>query len=491
MIELPPAPSEADFRLTAPSGFGDGWNHYAHSMAVFQGRVYVGTTRGAFAGLKFGITVPALNPWPIETPPGLYDIDRRAEIWEYEPVTAVWRLAFRSPTVTGVNGRPNVPSYIGYRGMNVFQDVNDSKPCLYISTWSPHLAHSPDVLRTEDGVNFTKIPRPPWSPAVRACRTFQPFKGRVHMSPTASGTAKGYNQDVGSEAVIYANGDLQNGKWTPANDEGFGDKNNVTIFEMGVYDDHLYAGVMNPVTGGELWKTPGGDLPYKWTRVFDRGAGRGPQNEGPGAMCEFKGAFYVACAIVNGGFHREYKIGPAAAEMLRIWPDDSWDLIVGEPRMTEQGLKVPLSGYSPGFDNIFNGYIWRMEVHEGWLYASTMSWAMLMPYLPLHAWPADVHGVIRRLGVDRLAETGGCQLWRTHDGVHWEPVTRNGFGNKYNWGIRTLASTPQGLMVGTANPFGPRVAVERDGAWGYVDNPRGGCELWIGKTGAREAATRG
>src|SRR3546814_1608778 len=36
-----------DFRLTARSGFGDGWNHYAHSMAAFRGKVYVGTTRGS------------------------------------------------------------------------------------------------------------------------------------------------------------------------------------------------------------------------------------------------------------------------------------------------------------------------------------------------------------------------------------------------------------------------------------------------------------
>jgi len=491
VIDAPRAPSEADFRLTAPSGFGDGWNHYAHSMALFRDKVYVGTTRAAFAGLKFGKPVPDLKPWPIETPAGLYDIDRRAEIWEYTPETASWRLAYRSPFVTGVNGRPNVPSYIGYRCMTVYQDVGDSAPCLYVSSWSPHLAHSPDVLRSEDGEHFVPIPRPPWSPTVRACRTFQPFKGRVHMSPTASGSAKGFDQDIGSEAVIYACGDLQSGQWQASHAEGFGNPNNMTIFEMGVFDDHLYAGVLNPITGGELWKTRGGELPYEWTPVFRGGAGRGLHNEGPGAMCEFKGALYCGCAIVNGGYHRAYKIGPAAAEILRVWPDDSWDLIMGEARMTEQGLKVPLSGYSPGFDNIFNGYIWRMEVHEGWLYASTMSWAMLLPYLPVHAWPADVQSVIRRWGIDRLTEMGGCQLWRTFDGDHWEPVTRNGFGNKFNWGIRTLASTPHGLMVGTANPFGPRIAVERNGRWDYVDNPRGGCEIWIGQAGAREAAQHG
>src|SRR3546814_1583565 len=46
-----------------------------------------------------------------------------------------------------------------------------------------------------------------------------------------------------------------------------------TVFEMAEFDGHLYAGTANPITGGELWKTRGGDLPYHWTKVFDRGAG--------------------------------------------------------------------------------------------------------------------------------------------------------------------------------------------------------------------------
>src|SRR3546814_3437476 len=75
---------------------------------------------------------------------------------------------------------------------------------------------------------------------------------------------------------------------------------------------------------------------------------------------------------------------------------DSWDLIMGESRMTDQGLKYPLSGITPGFDNLFNGYVWRMQVHEGWLYASTMSWASLLPYLPTYAWPPDIAAVLRR-----------------------------------------------------------------------------------------------
>src|SRR3546814_6205008 len=105
-------------------------------------------------------------------------------------------------------------------------------------------------------------------------------------------------------------------------------------------------------------------------------------------------------------------------------------------------------------------------------------------------WSSDVcsSDLLRRWSPDRLAETGGFSLWRTDDGVHWEPVTRDGFGNKFNWGGRTFASTPHGLFVGTANPFGPRLAMRRDGEWQYGFNPRGGCEVWLGSKQHHEPA---
>ncbi|MGQ0697439.1 MAG: hypothetical protein ACT4PZ_04270 [Panacagrimonas sp.] len=479
---------EADFRLTCLSGFGDGWNHYAHSMAWFRGRIYVGTSRASMAAMRMAVPQPNLRPWPIDAPDDLYSIDRRAEIWEYTPETETWLRVYKSPVVKG-KVIAEVPSYIGLRGMAVFQSAGDSAPCLYVSSWSPHTAHTPDIIRTEDGRNFAPVKRPPWGPAVRACRTLQPFDGRVHTSPTASGTAKGYEQDIGSEAVIYATDNLNEGRWQPTNDVGFGNKSNLTVFEMETYDGHLYAGTVNPYTGGELWKTRGGDPPYQWSRVLQKGAYRGLHNEVAGSMCEFKGALYVGFGILNGGYHRSFKIGPSAAEIVRVWPDDSWDLIMGESRMTPDGLKYPLSGLCAGFDCVFNGYVWRMCVHDGWLYAGTLNWANLIPYLPVNAWPEDALSMLRRWGEERMIrQLGGSELWRTDDGVHWEPVTRSGFGNKFNWGIRCLSSTPQGLFVGTANPFGPSVAVKRDGRWQYVPNARGGCEVWLGDAASPIAA---
>lgn len=480
--------SESDFRLICVNGFGDGWNHYAHSMCWFDGRIFVGTSRANFAALRLAGERPGINPWPIECPKDLYDLDRRAQIWEYTPETDTWRLAFRSPVVHGTNGRDDVPSYIGFRGMAVIQADGDPKPCLYVSAWSPYTAHSPDVLRSEDGVTFHPIKRPKFGPAVRTCRALELFDGRVHLSPTGSGTNKGFVQDIGSEAIVYANADLTQETWVAASEEGFGNPDNATVFELAQFDGHLYGGTVNPATGTEVWKTRGGTPPYRWTKVYDRGAGRGRNNEGSGAMCEFKGALYIGCGIINGGFHRSAGIGPAAAELIRVWPDDSWDLIVGEPRSTEHGLKFPLSGLGPGFDSLFNGYIWRLCEHDGWLYAGTYCWLNLLPYMAINAWPEDMVTLIRRWGVEELvSRQGGSELWRTPDGVHWEAVTRNGFGNKYNWGIRNIVSTPHGLFVATANPFGPKIALKRDGEWEYVPNPRGGCEVWLGQPGGNPA----
>ncbi|HVT36567.1 MAG TPA: hypothetical protein VHE37_13345, partial [Nevskiaceae bacterium] len=120
--------------------------------------------------------------------------------------------------------------------------------------------------------------------------------------------------------------------------------------------------------------------------------------------------------------------------------------------------------------------------HDGWLYAGTFCWANMLPFLPRYKWPKDVAALVARWGEENLARRyGGAELFRTHDGVHWEPVTHSGFGNRYNWGVRNFASTPHGLFVGTANIFGPTVAVRRDGHWAYVQNPRGGCEVWLGQ----------
>jgi hypothetical protein len=92
-------------------------------------------------------------------------------------------------------------------------------------------------------------------------------------------------------------------------------------------------------------------------------------------------------------------------------------------------------------------YIWQLEAHEGVFYAGTLERS------------------------DVIGDVPGFNLWRSRDGIAWSLVSDDGFGNPFNSGVRSMASTPLGLFVGTQNPF----TVE-DGSRGGT----GGGEVWIG-----------
>ena len=134
-----------------------------------------------------------------------------------------------------------------------------------------------------------------------------------------------------------------------------------------------------------------------------------------------------------------------------------------------------------GFGNFFNGYMWSLAVHDGWLYAGTNDWSVMLRWSTLREAPRKVVRFLNHLDPEVLiANASGADLWRSRDGENWMPVDRHGFGNPYNVGIRNLVSTPYGLFAGTANFFGPRVAVRHGSEWVYEDNPRGGLEVWHG-----------
>ncbi|WP_244609158.1 X2-like carbohydrate binding domain-containing protein [Bifidobacterium moukalabense] len=47
----------------------------------------------------------------------------------------------------------------------------------------------------------------------------------------------------------------------------------------------------------------------------------------------------------------------------------------------------------------------------------------------------------------------GCDLVVTSDGLNFQTITRNGFGDNNNHGLRVFAVTNSGLSIGTANPY--------------------------------------
>ncbi len=477
-----------NFRKICENGFGDGHNCYAYSMAWFKDHLYVGTSRSNYCTGKVQEKVIQRSPnvavWPVESPDNLddiYKLDRRAQIWRYNPLDQNWQQVMRAPRVMGTTGE-EVDRDIGYRAMSVFQGESDAEPALYVSTWSPSRAPRPVILRSEDGENFSVVSEPGIiGLPIASTRLLVPFKGRLFTSPT--GIVRGSpNKSV--VPVLYESRDPAKGQWQAASLPGFGEPENQSIFMLCPFGDRLYAGTFNS-TGCQVWWTDcAGNPPYQWTKVIDQGAYRGPLNQIALSMSVFNDALYVGTGIQGAGYDTENNIGPAASELIRIFPDGDWDLIVGTPRNTPHGSKRPLSGLLPGFGNFFNGYFWRSSVHDGWLYVGTCNLSGVMfPWLSLENWKPKPRRLVERVGIDNIVRhQSGFELWRSRDGENWLPVNKKGFGNRYNIGVRNLVSTSYGLFVGTANPFGPRVAVKENGEWVYRDNPQGGLEVWLGST---------
>ena len=479
--------TEQDFIRVANNGFGDPYNAYPHSMVWFKDHLYVGTTRAnmAYVGKQRQVKNPveSLEIWPVRIPEGLFDIDLRAEIWRYDPRRHEWTRLLVSPLVTGKDGFV-VPLSIGFRTMGIYQGKSDPAPAIFAPTWGSHQTPYTVLSRCIDGEHFEFISQKGMGlpdPKPRALRGFIPFKNKLFMSPGMGQIRREPN--VAGFMVVMVSEDPSRDKWDIACKHHFGNPNNLTAFQLTVFNDHLYAGTLNVNEGFEIWKTRAeGSPPYEWTPVLRRGAYRGKLNQVAMTFREFNGYLYVGTAIQGGGYDVVNQVGPAAPEIIRIAPDNSWDLIVGEPRLTPDGLKVPLSDLGPGYNNVFAGYHWAMEVHEGWLYSGNAVWTLFTRYLKDgdHI-PPSVRKTIGYMDRDAMLNRfGGCQLWRTRDGHRWYPVTLSGFNNYYNMGIRTMKSTPYGLFVGTTNPFGPDIAVKRIAGWNYEHNPNGGLEIWLG-----------
>ncbi len=473
--------SVGNFRCIANHGFGDAANGYAWSGAWYRGHLYVGTNRHTLAILKKRVLVdtPA-RMWPVPIPESDDALDLRAHIWRYEPVSGRWDRVFQSPMTDGLENR-RVPVAYGFRNMAVFQGKRDDEPAIYTIPACGSYGKGPVLMRSGDGEQFDVISEPGLGlgdPNITTFRGVVPFKGRLFISPSGS---RG-KCNTAFNSIIVCSDDPGNKPWEFSDVPHFGDPTNLGIFEMGTFNGYLYAGTINVRGGCQLWKTKAeGDPPHHWTKVFDKGADRGAYNQTIVCMAEYKGALYVGTGIQNGGRDQNNNVGPGASEIIRVWPDDTWEVVVGEPRMTRFGFQSPVSGMGPGFNNPFSGYFWRITAHEGSLYVGNFDSSSFLPFADVSHWPEWVQRMLQREGMDRFLQyRGGCELWRTHDGDNWTAITRNGFGNPFNFGIRTLVSTPQGLYVGTANPFGPQVAVEGPGGWRYEENLRGGTEVWRG-----------
>jgi hypothetical protein len=445
----------ATFERIATGGFGDRHNSMAWSMGWFKGQLYVGTGR-AFLCVTFATSdrqlgtnlYSPLGP-DLVCAPTIEDLPLAAEIWRYSPVARTWQRVFKSPEDVPVRwnaaGAPTkfTARDMAFRGMTVFREP-DGTEALYAAGVGasvlfdrngPYLADPgsyppPRILRSTDGLTWEPLPQTPGTflgdisaprPGriqVRGFRSLHVHQGKLWVS-VSDFRGLGF-------VIASSNPALGDDAWSQASPSA----DVLPIWSLETFNGWLYATTgdrTNPVGYG-VWKTRGiGPGPFVWQPVVVQGGYQIPQYRSPDALsiAAFKGKLYV-------GTDRP-------TELIRINADDTWDLIVGGPRMTPTGLKRPISGLLTGFGNLFNGHFWRMAVHDDTLFLGTWDWSVGLRVSPQAG--------------SLLRHEFGADFYKTTDGRFWQPVTKTGFNDPFNYGVRTLESTPVGLFVGTANPF--------------------------------------
>jgi hypothetical protein len=418
-------------------------------MQWWNGKLYVGTVREyeCWSLATLNNEYPEIFPYPPRDPekecaPDVQDLPLRAEIWRFAPGTSTWERVFQSPEDVPIPGEPEkfTARDVGFRGMTLFTEPDGTEAlyagAVYPRIINPELRPPPRILRSSDGLTFEAIaPRTgdlPGAPDSPGFRGMVSYKDRLYV--IASTTIWGAGPVL--EADDPAGG-LDN--FRLATPEG------VQLLEMQPYNGYLYVGTSSrqaepPLGGGliagfippkarengySVLKTDASGVPpYTLTPVITDG-GHKPllASEGVASMGVFDGRLFVGTDW--------------PPEIVRINPDDTWDLIVGDRRKTPEGWKWPLSGFESGFGWFFNIHVWRLQEHNGVLFTGT----------------GDVSTGMHNSNwfTQRFGPLMGFDLFYSDDGVHFVPLTINGFEDKFHMGVRTFSSTPYGLFLGSIN----------------------------------------
>jgi hypothetical protein len=466
-----------------PHELGSPRNSYAWSMAWFDGRLYVGTTRDVLCFQGADLSACELN----EEGQFVIGDDQRAEIWRYTPsvgdfgLSGTWERVFRAPQVGFPLNLfvPDLPRDFGYRGMTTCDAGGEERLYVTASGIPGHILYFDglEFLPTSTAGLHASLGDLIDEEADLGYRSVVCFKGRLWTAPAGSAV----DADGSLHPVLLMNPDPAGGAaWETILDTTshpvLGDPGNIGIFQLATVGDYLYLSVGNRDTGFELWQADGsacdappGACALGWTKIIDNGGGRPADGVSP--LVDNAGA-------TLGVFRDQLYVGPAEsgyfeltlAELMRVREDGTWELLVGWPRVdfatipnmhcpfpvdipidndTDVDDCYPTSFRGPGFGgNPFQpgtvSYFWRFVEHEDSFFLGTLE----------------------------LVDGDGADLYRSDDGVSWTPISKDGLGNPPNYGVRTLASVPGlGLVVGTANPF---------------TTLPGGAEVWVGTTAPGE-----
>eukprot|EP00923_Selenidium_pygospionis_P048760 GHVN01083790.1.p1 GENE.GHVN01083790.1~~GHVN01083790.1.p1 ORF type:complete len:404 (+),score=6.49 GHVN01083790.1:134-1345(+) len=347
-------------------GFGDSMNKYTWSMATFKGGLYAGTLNTQFWN----------KPEEIEGMEDPRDLHRLisdtdgAEIWRYygQSWTKIISVGFGNKNNKGIR--------------NLYEHTDGN---LYAGT--ANYLDGAEIWRSSDGDSWTNIAREGFGRGNGSARGMVSFRGALY---------------VGTENSLFG-GEIwrwDGYTWVQVVDGGISSRRNLSIGELTVWQDLLYAFTWNAM-GFEIFVYDGTDF----KQVASAGISNKFNSAGLG-VAVYNDRIYVGTA--------NYVTG---AELYRSNDGFTFERIA-----------------SKGLGDIKQAYLWRLFESNGLLYIGTVNQGPI--YAPVSA-GGNVYRMDKNEQLEELVGPVGS-------------LAEAGFGDWRNYGIRTMAGK---IYFGTAQCF--------------------------------------
>ncbi len=326
------------------------------------------------------------------------------------------------------------------------------------------------------------------SPTMANVTALQEFKGRLFAATTMN------NPSLPATAVYeWVDGKV----WKQVSPDGFGNPiNNQAVWGMVVFHDYLYAGTgwgydwaNNSGAGivSQIWRTKNGT---KWEPVDTNGFGD-PGNNLVDKLTIFQGKIYAATFQYDYTAPDGTIVKPKGVQIYRSSSGDpgTWQKVTTVFDDPQYAYQDPA-----GF----------MEFH-GMLYLAVESPAELWRSADGKHWEPVTKDGFGSAAPDQTTAAGGLgiykgqlywgtsdglsgQIWRSDDGKNWKNVMKGGFGDANNWKVESLTVYAGDFYAATTNwTTGVEVWKSSDGKhWDPVNQPNfsGTCALdqstWTG-----------
>ena len=495
------------------------WSMESMENSAGDEYLYVGSTRDIlYLMLQGGGLTPeaAINIFGDDIPVPATSGDLAAKIFRKKTNgVGDWETVYTSPMFPG----NIAPYDIGYRGVKSYAAYDEDKPSLYFGTMglamTRLLKFGPDFQPGNEPKTVYQTAGPLNS--IRAVSVYDYGDGeKLYIGVMLPSDTPGIGDMLILESekpesnadwtpiASFKNGDLP-GARVDIKTQGYGG-----VWDLVGFNGYLYAFVGSYYSGagddgfmvfkGRRASDGEGDNGYGWIwepvvctekigsgAKYPNGVGNKHNVTASPFVYSVGGKQYMYVATMADVFAALASLGSGGAatdaldplypcQVYRFDKDDKWEMIIGNPEDSNGQFSTKLGNFGAGFFNppvigsgvdlggvslkelSMNQYAWRLGVYNNKLYVSTLDIGTALDYAENFTEDPNQKLLIKTLiSTLRTYNTNppGFDLYSTSDGKSFSAITTDGFGDKFNYGGRTLRTESAGdaLFVGTANPF--------------------------------------